>query len=304
MNTAPVTAALVEGSVIAVPPLARDADLQLNHDANRRIIRHLEAGGVTTLLYGGNAALGHVSLRQYTELLRFLVETAGDNTCVIPSFGPGFGQTIDQVEILREFAFPTAMLLPAREGTTPAGLASGIRRAVDRLGKPVVLYIKHDGFIDVDTTRRMMADGLISWIKYAVVRPIQSDDVFLKELVASVGPALVVSGMGEQPALMHAREYQLGGFTSGCVCVAPVQSMAMLAAIKSRNYTRADELRQRFAPLEAIRDRVNPVRVLHAAVRLAGIADTGPITPFWSSVSPDEEPGIRDAALALLSTEP
>lgn len=304
MNTAPVTAALIEGSVIAVPPLARDADLHLDHDANRRIIRHLEAGGVTTLLYGGNAALGHVSLHQYTELLRFLIESAGETTCVIPSFGPGFGQTLDQVEILREFAFPTAMLLPAREGTTPAGLATGIRRLVDRLGKPVVLYIKHDGFVDVDTTRRMMADGLISWIKYAIVRSNQADDVFLKELVASVGPALVVSGMGEQPALMHAREYQLGGFTSGCVCVAPAQSMAMLAAIKTRDYTRADELRQRFAALEAIRDRVNPVRVLHAAVRLAGIADTGPITPFWSPVPPDEEPGIREAALALLSTEP
>ena len=83
---------------------------------------------------------------------------------------------LDQVDVLREFSFPTVMLLPSREGVTSAGLAGGIRRAVDRLGRPIVLYIKHDGMIDVDTTSRLVADGLISWIKYAVVRPDPAQD--------------------------------------------------------------------------------------------------------------------------------
>ena len=55
MYTGPTTFAKLQGSVIAVPPLARGADLTLNKAENTTLVRHLEAGGVNTLLYGGNA---------------------------------------------------------------------------------------------------------------------------------------------------------------------------------------------------------------------------------------------------------
>ena len=37
----------------------------------------------------------------------------------------------------------------------------------------------------------------------------------------SVDRSLVVSGMGELPAIIHLRDFGLAGFTSGCVCIAP-----------------------------------------------------------------------------------
>ncbi|OYW13571.1 MAG: dihydrodipicolinate synthase family protein, partial [Planctomycetales bacterium 12-60-4] len=185
------------------------------------MVRHLESGGVTTLLYGGNAALAHVSLTEYGQLLQVLAESAGPETTVIPSIGPTFGFAMDQVAVLKEFTFPTVMLLPSRDATTPAGIAAGVRRLVDRLGRPIVLYLKHDGMLDVPTITALMRDGLISWIKYAVVRPLPIDDSFLKDLIAAVGPEIIVSGMGEQPAVVHLRDFGLIGFTSGCVCVAP-----------------------------------------------------------------------------------
>jgi hypothetical protein len=57
MQTTPITVADLRSSVVAVPPLARNADLTLNDAANTALIRHMEAGGVRTLLYGGNANL-------------------------------------------------------------------------------------------------------------------------------------------------------------------------------------------------------------------------------------------------------
>ena len=51
MNTNPITPATLSASVISVPPLARKADGSFNRDENRKQIRHLEAGGVSTLLY-------------------------------------------------------------------------------------------------------------------------------------------------------------------------------------------------------------------------------------------------------------
>ena len=57
MQTSPITKQDLAGSVISVPPLARQADLSLAEAENRKMVQHLEAGGDSTLLYGGNALL-------------------------------------------------------------------------------------------------------------------------------------------------------------------------------------------------------------------------------------------------------
>ncbi|WP_437200823.1 dihydrodipicolinate synthase family protein [Planctomicrobium sp. SH664] len=300
MNLSPMTSETLAASVIAVPPLARYADLTLNDRENERLIRYLEAAGVRTLLYGGNAALAHVAISEYAPLLQFLTDTVDDRTTVVPPVGPTYGMMMDQEMILRDFAFSTAMLLPSRDAQTPSGLVSGVRRFVDRSGRPIVLYLKNDDQLDVKTIQGMMNDGLISWIKYAVPRESPSVDPFLRKLVDAVGPSLIVSGFGEQPAIVHLRDFGLASFTSGCVCIAPQLSLKMLLAIQREDYYTAERICQQFAPLENLRDLINPVQVLHAAVALAGIAETGSITPFWSSINEVDQRRIQKAAGELM----
>ena len=72
MNNDPITPEVLADSVIAVPPLARDADLKVCPTENVKIMRHLEAGGVRTLLYGGNAMFYHIGLGEYAETLAML----------------------------------------------------------------------------------------------------------------------------------------------------------------------------------------------------------------------------------------
>ncbi|MFP6675030.1 MAG: dihydrodipicolinate synthase family protein, partial [Pirellulaceae bacterium] len=271
MNTQPISPEMLSASVIAVPPLARDADLTFNRSENEKQIRHLEAGGVTTLLYGGNAVLYHIALSEYADLVGMLAESVGAQTLVIPSVGPSYGMMMDQASILRDMPFPTAMILPTRDVATTSGVATAVRRFVERVNRPAVLYIKHDRFIEIDQVKQMMDDGLLSWIKYAIVRKNTSDDNYLRELVDTVGASRVVSGIGEQPAISHMRDFGLAGFTSGCVCVAPRLSMQMLQAIKGGDLAKADEIRQIFSPLEDLRNSINPIRVLHSAVTLTGI---------------------------------
>lgn len=303
MNTKPVTSDDLASSVISVPPLARNADYSLSADENVKIIRHLEDGGVRTLLYGGNAILYHVAMSEYAELLALLAESAGDESLVIPSVGPAFGTMMDQAAILRDFPFPTAMILPQRDVATPDGVATAVRKFVEAAERPAVLYIKHDGFIDVPAVRRLMDDDLLSFIKYAIVRDEPSQDDFLRSLVDAVGPTRIVSGIGEQPAVAHLRDFGLTGFTSGCVCVAPALSMHMLQALRNEDYASAERVRATFKPLEDLRNSINPVRVLHAAVALGGIAETGPVIPLLSDVPPEARPAIKAAAVALLAEE-
>ncbi len=304
MHTAPLTHSLLSSSVIAVPPLARDQNLAIDPGENTKIIRHIESAGVSTLLYGGNANFYHLRLSEYVAILDFLASTASENTCVIPSAGPAYGIMLDQAKLLRDFDFPTAMVLPHQGITTTAGVATGFRHFVEAYGKPAVLYIKHEGFTEPASVAKLVSDGLVSWIKYAIVRDDPAHDPFLRDLVAEVDPNIIISGIGEQPAITHLRDFGVAGFTSGCVCVNPSLSQAMLAALSQGDFDKAEAIRQIFRPLEDLRNAINPIRVLHEAVTEAGIADTGPHLPLLSPVSEHQRTLIRAAAQTLLNAAP
>ena len=301
MNTAPITPESLAASVIAVPPLARKPNLSLNRAEGEKLIRHLEAGGVTTLLYGGNAIMSHVGLGEFADVVDMLAECAGDQTLVIPSVGPSYGTMIDQAAILRDMPFPTAMILPTRDVVTPDGVATAVRHYVEMADRPVVLYIKHDGYIDVTRVKQLMDDGLLAWIKYAIVRDDTSNDDYLRELVDTVGPSRIVSGIGEQPAITHLSEFGLTSFTSGCVCVAPRLSMQMLQAINAGDLAKAEEIRRVFSPLEDLRNAIHPVSVLHTAVTLSGIGTMGPLMPLLCDVGEEEAATIGETAKQLLA---
>lgn len=295
-----LTTTVLTRSVIAVPPLARNADLSLNVPENAKIIRHLEAGGIRTLLYGGNANFYHLPLSEYEDVLALLEQSAADETLVIPSVGPAYGTMMDQAKALRRHRFPTAMVLPHQGITTSAGVADGIRRFVQAAGIPALLYIKFDGYIEPEQVASLASEGLISGIKYATVRTDPADDPYLARLVKAVDPPIIISGIGEQPAVVHMRQFALASFTSGCVCIAPALSAAMLSAIRREDWASAERIRQIFKPLEDLRNAINPIRVLHEAVRLAHIANTGPLLPLLSNLPESQHGEVQDAANALV----
>jgi dihydrodipicolinate synthase/N-acetylneuraminate lyase len=65
----------------------------------------------------------------------------------------------------------------------------------------------------------------------------------------------------------------------------------------------AERLRERFLPLEDLRDAWGPARVLHAALELAGVARTGPIPPFVTALGEPEREALEAVARELLGGE-
>jgi dihydrodipicolinate synthase/N-acetylneuraminate lyase len=301
MITTPLTPAHFARSVMAVPPLARQPDRSLSEAGNGRIIRHLEAGGVSLLLYGGNANFYHMPLAEYDQALSMLGQLAGPDSMIVPSAGPTYALLLEHAQILRQHHFQTVMVLPQQGITTSIGVANGIRDFVASVGVPAIVYVKNDGYIEPEEIAALDAEGLVSAIKYAVVRKDTSDDPYLRKLVSMVDTSKIISGIGEQPAIVHMRDFGLGGFTSGCVCVAPRLSQAMLAAVQRQDWAEADRLRRIFVPLEDLRNAVNPIRVLHQAVESAGIAETGPLLPLLSNVDEEHVAAITAAAHDLLA---
>jgi dihydrodipicolinate synthase/N-acetylneuraminate lyase len=210
---------------------------------------------------------------------------------------------MDQIATLRNFDFPTVMILPMQGLTTDAGVAAGFRKFVETLGKPAVLYIKFEGYLEPETVAQLVNDGLVSWIKYAIVRDDPAKDDYLSRLVEVVDPRLIVSGIGEQPAITHLTRFQINGFTSGCVCIRPDLSQKMLYAINNGQLDIAEIIRKTFKSLENLRNEINPIRVLHEAVASTKIGNTGPTLPLMSPLDPSDAARVKTCAEELSNSD-
>jgi dihydrodipicolinate synthase/N-acetylneuraminate lyase len=296
--------------VFAVPPLARrdDARRSIDFDENDRLARHIAAGGMTRFLYGGNAFLYHLTLGEYEELLGWMAGFP-DDLLVIPSLGPSFGRALDQAALLRRHRFRCAMALPCNDPRDAGGLEAGLREIADAAGMGLTLYLKQetsfgaDGVAGLDAIAHLADAGVCVAIKYAVVRGDSRRDPYLDALLERVDRRLVISGIGERPAVVHLTRFQLQGFTTGSGCLAPRLSGDILQALDVGDTARAEELRSRFLPLEDLRDRWGPARVLHAALDLAGVSRTGPIPPFVSPLDEAQRKLLTPVARQLLDSE-
>jgi dihydrodipicolinate synthase/N-acetylneuraminate lyase len=306
VKTTSVTQIDLEG-VFAVPPLARRPDGSgFDLDQNGRMLRHLQRGGLSRVVYGGNAFLYHIPLHEFEDLVEWMASVGGD-VWLIPSIGPSYGRAIDQARVLRRLPFPTAMLLPCGDPRDAHGLERGTRAIVDALGRPLILYLKEETTFGsalsdgIDAVARLVSDGVCVAIKYAVVRSNPEIDSYLDSLLGQVDRRMVVSGIGERPAVTHMLNHELPGFTTGSGCVAPRLSQALFEACRRRDFAAAESIRACFLSLEDIRDAEGPARVLHAAVEAAGIARLGPILPYVSALTSVQIDRLAPIARSLLA---
>ena len=82
--------------------------------------------------------------------------------------------------------------------------------------------------------------------------------------------------------------------------MAPNRSQQMLKALQAGDFDKAEEIREKFLPLEDLRNGHGPIPVLHHAVELAGIAKTGPMLPLMADLDADKQRAIEAAAKMTL----
>lgn len=293
--------------VFAVPPLARNNDSarSLNFVENDRIVAHLRRGGITRLLYGGNAFLYHVTMSEYEEMLEWL-SSLSDETWAIPSAGPSYGRLMDQARVLRRHNFPCVMHLPCGDPRDAAGLEKGLREFADAADTQLILYLKEEHnfgsnkLAGLDSVARMVEDGLVAWIKYAVVLQDPTQDLYLQALLERVDKKYVVSGIGERPAVAHMVHWGLPGFTTGSGCIAPALTNQLWEACERGHLHEAEEIRACYLAHEELRDAWGPARVLHAATAAAGIAATGLIPPFVTALTESQVARLAPVVRSLV----
>jgi dihydrodipicolinate synthase/N-acetylneuraminate lyase len=294
--------------VFAVPPLARcnDGVRSIDFKENERIVQHIAAGGVSRLIYGGNAFLYHIKESEFEALLDWL-NGLPDELWLIPSIGPSFGVAMAQADVLRRHKFPAVMMLPCADPRDARGLEQGYREVAEVANTKLIVYLKEENNFGadkesgLDAVARLVDDGVCVGIKYAVVRQDPTVDPYLDALLTRVDRKFVISGIGERPAVTHLREWGLPGFTTGSGCLAPLLTQALFEACRGAEFERALSIREKFIPHEDLRDAWGPARVLHHATELAGIAVTGPIAPYVSPLSQQQLEELAPVARTLMS---
>lgn len=296
-------------AIYPVPPLARKRDSRRSLDfaQNEKILRHLQKNGVTNVVYGGNAFLYHVTLSEYHEL----IDWAGGfsrELSIIPAVGPSYGRAMDQAPLIRKHPFPSVLVLPCGDPRDAAGLEAGLRDIAEACGVPLSVYVKHeadfgpDRDAGLDVIGRLLESKVCSSVKYAVVRKDPKEDAYLSGLLRRVPADRVISGIGERPAIVHLRDWNLNGFTTGSGVLAPRLSLALLDACRRKDYTKAEEIRQAFLPFEDLRDAWGAAQVLHSGIEAAGLAETGPVPPFISELPAARLEQVRPVARALMDS--
>jgi dihydrodipicolinate synthase/N-acetylneuraminate lyase len=306
MLTAPLTSASWQG-VFPVPPLARnqDAGRSINWEANNALLKHMAAAGLTRFLYGGNAFLYHMNLADFEDLLGWM-SAQPNNLWMIPSAGPSFGRLQDQARLLCKTNFPCVMHLPCSDPRDATGLEVGLTEFSQAAGMPLIVYLKEetsfgaDRRAGIEAVARLTQAKTCVGIKYAVVRDNPADDAYLALLLQHVDRSIVLSGIGERPAITHMRDFQLPGYTTGSGCIGAKRTQDLFVACQAGGYATAQSIRDSFLPLEDLRDANGPARVLHLAVELANLAACGPIPPFVSALPQHLHEPIRNAANMLL----
>jgi dihydrodipicolinate synthase/N-acetylneuraminate lyase len=287
-------------TVIAVPPLARNADLTVNREANAQLIEHIQAGGLRTLMYGGNANFQNIGLYEFEATVEMLEELVSPSTNLIVSIGSDFGKMVDQGRLLRRRKLAGVMCLPARSACAPAGIETGIERVAQLLGRPLIAYLRDDTYLPPTILENLKRTQAINLVKYGVVRHIPAEDLYLGELVKRLGGNFIISGIGERPAIAHLETFGVACFTSGLASIVPKLSQSILDAFRAGNVERARALRELFLPLETLRDRYDPIQVLHEAVTLSGTAAMGPMLPLMTNLPTNHHHSVMVAARKLL----
>lgn len=293
--------------IYPVPPVAwsRGPKRSLSNQENEKIFNYLVTQGVKRVVYGGNAMVYHMSLPQYSEMVEWLSGKT-ERAEIIPAVGPSYGRALDHAAVVRGRRFHSLLVLPSTSDPRDAqGLETGLREIAETAGIPLSLYIRDetnfgaDKQAGLDVIGRLVDAKVCSTIKYAAVRTNPADDSYLRALLTRVDPSHVISGIGERPAIVHLRDFKLAGFTTGSGVIAPKLCRDLLNACRDRDYAKAEDIRQQFLPLEDLRDAWGPPKILHYAVALAGIGDTGSILPYLSGLSPAQLAQLGPVAKAL-----
>lgn len=167
----------------------------------------------------------------------------------------------------------------------------------------IIVYLKRENYVRPEVLEKLVAEGAVRFVKYAVERAEPDDDTYLDAVISAVGRELVASGMGETPIMDHFGRRRLATWTSGAVCIAPAAATALQAKLRTGDLAGAELAIRPFLEFERVRAQLGGIQVLHSGTTVSGVANMGPMMPMVSVVKERNMPEVRRVVAALLQQQ-
>jgi 4-hydroxy-tetrahydrodipicolinate synthase len=230
------------------------------------------------------------------EIVRTTVESVGSATVVAGAGGST--KTVLDLGNRYEAAGANAIMVmhPVHTYMHERGILEYYRRIADKTDLGVVIYVR-----GADITREILQelaviDNVVG-VKYAV-----NDVKAFSKAVSTVSEEVVwLNGLAERFAPSFALE-GAEGFTTGIGNFVPEQTLALMEAIRNRDWARARELRDLIRPYEDLREEPGEDNTLSAAnnvpavkygMELAGMYG-GPVREPLVRLSESDKQRARD----------
>jgi dihydrodipicolinate synthase/N-acetylneuraminate lyase len=254
-------------------------------------------------MYGGIAGLFNARVSEYEAILDLIEALAPPDAWMVPSIGGDFGKATDQVAMLRGRGFPTAILLPFAP-VQPKGVATGVRKLAEAAGKPLMIFFKSPEYLGAEDIAALLKDGVLCGVEYGIAPDADGRSPHLEKLLDQLGSAeRLIDGAGEITIVGNSK-FGIRGYTSGTGLLAPRLSMGLLAAVRKGDRARIEQLSLPFRDFDSVRALYSAIPVVHAALGFAGIAETGPMGPFFDTdYDDDTKAHITRVAKALLQAD-
>jgi len=275
-------------------------------DKNTREIRHdkyeenlgelVEAGASLFVPCGNTGEYYSLTDDERVEIVRTTVESVGSATVVAGAGGST--KTVLDLGNRYEAAGANAIMVmhPVHTYMHERGILEYYRRIADKTDLGVVIYVR-----GADITREILQelaviDNVVG-VKYAV-----NDVKAFSKAVSTVSEEVVwLNGLAERFAPSFALE-GAEGFTTGIGNFVPEQTLALMEAIRNRDWARARELRDLIRPYEDLREEPGEDNTLSAAnnvpavkygMELAGMYG-GPVREPLVRLSESDKQRARD----------
>ena len=294
-----LSAADLADSVIAEPPMAWSEDRMINLPVNLALGKHMRAGGVRTILYGGNANLSAFTLGQFEQAVE-LMGIVAQSSRVIAAIGPDFGRMLDQAGVVERSGLRNVLLLPVHHPADTHGTGDGVREIASRLGFGVIVDLCRENYLRPVTLAKLRDEGAVRLVRYSVRRDNPEDDAYLDQVIDVMGREQVFSGLGEAAALDHIGKRGLPTFTSGAAALAPAAATHLQDCLRSADLSTARTLLRPFLDFSLLGAKIGHIQILHEAANMLDLGSMGPQLPMLSAVKTKFKEDLAAAATLLL----
>jgi 4-hydroxy-tetrahydrodipicolinate synthase len=240
------------------------------------IVARCAAAGVDALTVNGNTSEFYgLTFAEAERMQAEVPAIVAGRATVVAGIGRSVNEAVRLAARAKADGADAVMIhQPPDPFVSPRGIADYIRRVGDAAGLPIVLYLRNAAIGDAAITAMTTIPGVVA-VKWA-----STDLMTLARAIRAAPQVQFVCGIAE-PWAPPMTALGAQGFTSGLINVAPERSVAILAALRAADFTRANALIAEIGAFEALRAEEQNganVSVVKAALALSG-NDVGAARP-------------------------